>query len=194
MEYYLPWTFGREDEPVKTLFDAPTLANDYSIDTFELQSMIDWLFACLREGIYADENTGLPLSKIGTREFLEKLLHAVTGMEAGELDLFAERIFNMQRLIRVREGHSIPENDYPPEFNFTELLFQNIHSAEMNIPGPGAKPVSATGNKLDLQKFRAMLQEYYELRGWNKQTGLPTAQTLSELGMDDLISFVPTGG
>jgi aldehyde:ferredoxin oxidoreductase len=34
MEYYLPWLYGKDDEPIETLFDAPTLANDYSIDTF----------------------------------------------------------------------------------------------------------------------------------------------------------------
>jgi len=50
MEYYLPWVYGHEDEPIKTLFDAPTLANDYSIGTFELQSMVEWLYACYKAG------------------------------------------------------------------------------------------------------------------------------------------------
>jgi len=58
MEYYLPWVYDREDEPLKTLFDAPTLANDYSIGTFELQSMIEWLYACYKSGSLTEEETG----------------------------------------------------------------------------------------------------------------------------------------
>ncbi len=353
MEYYLPWTFGRDDEPLKTLFDAPTLANDYSIGTFELQYMVDWLYACYRSGALTEAETGLPLSKIGTREFLEKLLAmiahregfgdilaegmirardrvspraqaeyfnsvapigqqdgvpprvfiphallyafenrmhpisvhemgyvnipwsmyqndpasspvspevyckiaeafwgsavaadqttyegkavaarniqnrtylrdslglcdfvwpityslstpgyvgdpalegeiftAVTGIPAGELAAYAERIFNMQRLIMVREGHRIPEDDYPPDFNFTEPLRTDVHGATMLMPGPGGRARDATGNKLDRDKYTAMLREFYRLRGWDETTGLPTAATLKALGMEDLTGVV----
>ena len=40
MEYYLPWRYGREDEPVDTLFDSPTLANDYCLDTNDIARII----------------------------------------------------------------------------------------------------------------------------------------------------------
>ena len=78
MEYYLPWRYDRDDESVETFFDAPTLANDYGIETFELQSIIDWLYSCEKAGALSAEETGLPLSKIGSKEFLEKLLHDIT--------------------------------------------------------------------------------------------------------------------
>ena len=350
MEYYLPWMFGHEDEPIKTVFDSPTLANDYSIGTFELQSMIEWLYSCYKAGVLTEAETGLPLSKIGTREFLEKLLHAiahregfgdilaegmmrvrdkvskkardlfinsvapigqhdgvpprafiahallypfenrmhpitvhemayvrmpwmmyqedpklspispkiflkiarlfwgseaaadqttyegkamaarniqnrtylrdslglcdfvwpityslttedgvgdpdlegrifnaVTGIDTSELSKYAERIFNMQRIIMVREGHRIPEDDYPPEFNFTEPLVFGVHGGKMIMPGPGAKPVDMTGNVLDRDKFAGMLKEYYKLRGWDDKTGMPTKETLVSLGMEDVV-------
>jgi aldehyde:ferredoxin oxidoreductase len=353
MEYYLPWVYGREDEPVRTLFDAPTLANDYSIGTFELQSMVEWLYACYKAGALTEAETGLPLSRIGTREFLEKLLsmiahregfgdilaggmmrvrekvsaearalfyhsvapigmhdgvpprayiahallypfenrmhpisvhemgyvrmpwtmhqadpesspitpevylkiakafwgseaaadqttyegkamaarniqnrtylrdslglcdfvwpityslskpdhmgdpdlegrifNAVTGIDAAELGPYAERIFNMQRLIRVREGHRVPEDDFPPKFNFTEPLTLGPHGGKMIMPGPGARPVDMTGNVLDRDKFTGMLKEYYQLRGWDEKTGLPTKETLTALGMEDLIKAI----
>jgi aldehyde:ferredoxin oxidoreductase len=349
MEYYLPWLYGHEDEPLKTLFDAPTLANEYSIDTFELQAMVEWLYQCYQSSALTEAETSLPLSKIGTREFLEKLLYliahregfgdilaegmmrvrdrvsdkararfynniapigmhdgvpprafiahallypfetrmhpitvhemgyarmpwlmyqddpksspvspesflkiarlfwgseaaadqttyegkaiaarniqnrtylrdslglcdfvwpitysysttdgvgdpalegnifnAVTGIPASELPIFAERIFNMQRLIRVREGHRVPRDDYPPEFNFTEPLAFGVHGGKMVMPGPGARPVDMTGNMLDREKFKRMLKEYYALRGWDEKTGLPTEKTLTALGMADL--------
>ena len=349
MEYYLPWVYGREDEPIKTVFDAPTLANEYCIDTFELQSMVEWLYQCHKSGALTEAETGLPLSKIGTREFLEKLLYkiahrkgfgdilaegmmrvrdkvsekakvmfynnvapigmqdgvpprafiahallypfetrmhpisvhemgylrmpwsmyqadpksspispksylkiarlfwgseaaadqttyegkamaarniqnrtylrdslglcdfvwpitysysisdgvgdpdlegeiftAVTGIPASELGTYAERIFNMQRLIRVREGHKVPQDDFPPEFNFTEPLVFGVHGGKMIMPGPEAQPVDMTGNKLDREKFKGILKEYYKLRGWDEKTGLPTKKTLAVLGMKDL--------
>lgn len=81
MEFYLPWMYGHEDEPLQTLFDAPTLTNDYSIDTFELQHMVEWLHRCYQAGALTEQETGLPLAKIGTREFLEKLLYAIAHRE-----------------------------------------------------------------------------------------------------------------
>ncbi|HJX12516.1 MAG TPA: aldehyde ferredoxin oxidoreductase C-terminal domain-containing protein, partial [Dehalococcoidales bacterium] len=99
MEYYLPWRYGRDDEPVDTVFDSPTLANDLSIGTFELQSICDWLYACLKAGVLTDEDIGLPLSRIGTREFLEKLLHAIAHRR-GFGDILAEGL--------VRAGEKVP--------------------------------------------------------------------------------------
>lgn len=92
MEYYLPWRYDRDDEPVDTFFDAPTLANDYSISTFELQSVVDWLYACHRSGCLTEQETGLPLSRIGTREFLERLLRSIAYRE-GFGDLLAEGLW-----------------------------------------------------------------------------------------------------
>jgi aldehyde:ferredoxin oxidoreductase len=89
MEYYLPWRYSREDEPVDTFFDAPTLANDYSICTFELRNMVDWLYACGQSQSLTEEDTGLPLSRIGTREFLVTLLRTIA-YRKGFGDILAE--------------------------------------------------------------------------------------------------------
>jgi aldehyde:ferredoxin oxidoreductase len=89
MEYYMPWIYGREDEPVETFFDAPVLANDYSVCTFELRNMLRWFDACYKAGTLTEELTGLPLSKIGTREFLEKLIFSIARRQ-GFGDILAE--------------------------------------------------------------------------------------------------------
>jgi aldehyde:ferredoxin oxidoreductase len=98
MEYYLPWRYDRENEPIETLFDAPTLANDYSVCTFELQSMIDWLYACYQAGVITEAETGLPLAKIGTYEFLDKLLHAIAYRE-GFGDILAEGLMRAKERV-----------------------------------------------------------------------------------------------
>ncbi|MFC1971514.1 aldehyde ferredoxin oxidoreductase N-terminal domain-containing protein [Chloroflexota bacterium] len=352
VEYYLPWRFSREDEPVETFFDAPVLANDYSIGTFELQAMIDWLYACCQSGCLKEQEIGLPLSIIGTREFLEKLLHsiayregfgdilaeglaralekvsdkarsmidhdiapvgrhdlappramvahaliypmeprvhqgiiheisrlnvawnlnqqdsslspvtskvvhdvaktfwgseeagdlssydgkalaalkvqnrtyikdslglcdcgwpityslttpdyvgnpdleanifsAVTGISGANIEKCGEIIANLQRVIMLREGRKVPEADFPPEFNFTEPLqttFYVVGSRKLMVPGSGEEGVDVTGNTLDRDKFTSMLKEYYRLRGWDEDTGIPRRETLTTLGLDEL--------
>jgi len=57
---------------------------------------------------------------------------------------------------------------------------------QMIVPGPGEEPVNATGNTLDRERFKSMLKEYYRLRGWDEETGLPRADTLAALGLDDV--------
>ena len=86
IEYYLPWLYGHDDEPIETLFHAPEMANDYALETFELENIVRWLFACYEAGALSEKETGLPLSKIGTMEFLNKLLHDICYREGfGEL-------------------------------------------------------------------------------------------------------------
>jgi aldehyde:ferredoxin oxidoreductase len=101
MEYYLPWKYGQEGEPVETFFAAPAMANDYSIDTFELQSMIDWLYDCHLSGSLTEKETGLPLSRIGTREFLQKLLESIAYRE-GFGDILAEGLVRASEKVSDR--------------------------------------------------------------------------------------------
>jgi aldehyde:ferredoxin oxidoreductase len=89
MEYYLPWRYGLEDEPIDTLFDAPTLPNDYSVDTNDLAAIIGWLYSCYQSGVLTENETDLPLSRIGSREFLDKLCHSIAYRE-GFSDILAE--------------------------------------------------------------------------------------------------------
>jgi aldehyde:ferredoxin oxidoreductase len=112
MEYYLPWTFGREDEPLKTFFDAPTLANEYCIDTFELQNMVDWLYACYRAGVLTEAETGLPLAEIGNRNFLEKLLNMIARRE-GFGDILAEGMMRVRDVVSPEAAALFPRSTAP---------------------------------------------------------------------------------
>ena len=43
---------------------------------------------------------------------------------------------------------------------------------------------------LDREKFEQMKDEYYEIRGWDKETGIPTREKLVELGLEDVAEEV----
>ena len=57
----------------RLLTEANKLCDDYGFDTFVIQPMINWLIRCYKAGILSDSNTGLPLSKMGSGEFIESL-------------------------------------------------------------------------------------------------------------------------
>lgn len=99
-----------------------------------------------------------------------KLLERVTGLKYTEAQLMemGERIYTLERMFLVREGIS-RKDDTLPERYFTE-------------PTPlGLEAVR--GRVIDRAKFEHMLDEYYELHGWDSD-GRPLPKTLSKLGLD----------
>jgi aldehyde:ferredoxin oxidoreductase len=121
---------------------------------------------------------------MGDPDIEAKLVTAVTGIPGEKLDEYGERVYNLQRLILLREGRQTPAADYPMEFNFTEPL-QGMAGMGIMVPGPGKSAVDMVGNKLNKAKFNVMLKEYYRLRGWDEATGVPLAKTLVRLGLTE---------
>ena len=70
-------------------FEATNLCDDYGVDTHAIETMIMWLSRCYQAKLLSDEQTGLPLSQIGSKEFIETLLRKISHRE-GFGDLLAE--------------------------------------------------------------------------------------------------------
>ena len=86
-------------------------------------------------------------------------------------------------------GRKVPAADYPLEYNFTEP-WGGSGTHGMLVPGPGDAVVDMAGNRLDRTRFTKMLKEYYRLRGWDDETGIPSAETLGSLGLEDVASAI----
>jgi aldehyde:ferredoxin oxidoreductase len=56
---------------------ATQLCDAYGLDTIVMQPLIDFLLECYKEGIITEAASGLPLSKIGSLEFIEILIHQI---------------------------------------------------------------------------------------------------------------------
>ena len=74
---------------METAVDATGICNDLSICTMEMSNIIQWLEACYKSGYLTDEQTGLDISKLGTREFFENLANMIARRE-GFGDILAE--------------------------------------------------------------------------------------------------------
>ncbi|MCJ7522493.1 MAG: hypothetical protein MUP21_09800, partial [Dehalococcoidia bacterium] len=58
-------------------FFANMLCNEYGVDTHQVDVMMQWLAKCHKAGILTDEDTGIPLSKQGSLEFIETLVRKI---------------------------------------------------------------------------------------------------------------------
>ncbi|MFC1962529.1 aldehyde ferredoxin oxidoreductase family protein [Chloroflexota bacterium] len=97
------------------------------------------------------------------------LVNAAAGLEMSpdEIEACGERLINIERLFNLREG-LVRGNDTVPERYYQE---------DSTSFGP------LGGARIHRDKFHQMLDEYYELHGWDRQ-GVPAGETLSESSLD----------
>ncbi|UCF91467.1 MAG: hypothetical protein JSW39_24875, partial [Desulfobacterales bacterium] len=62
-------------------YQATKLCDDYGIDTRAIETMMMWLSRCSKANVLNDAEAGLPLSKMGSLEFIETLLHKIASRE-----------------------------------------------------------------------------------------------------------------
>ncbi|MBI4333562.1 MAG: aldehyde ferredoxin oxidoreductase family protein [Chloroflexi bacterium] len=100
-----------------------------------------------------------------------KLLSACTGWDTSPQEIMktGERIFTLFKAYTVRQGFTRKDDSWPDRF-FTEPMPEG--------PSKGAILSRETIDKL--------LDEYYDLRGWDRATGVPTYEKLMELGLGDV--------
>jgi len=99
-----------------------------------------------------------------------RLFSSLTGIDlsGGEMIRAGERIWNLQKLFNLRHGEKPVDADYPPRF-----YEQPVEA------GPAA------GRRLDREKVKNVLREYYLARGWDGRTGVPGREKLAELDLLD---------
>ena len=90
-------------------------------------------------------------------------------MSSEELMRMGERITNMGKVLNILYAGFGRKDDYPPE----RLMEEPIKT------GP------YKGERLEKQKWEKMLDEYYELHGWDTN-GWPTARTLRQLELKEM--------
>jgi aldehyde:ferredoxin oxidoreductase len=133
---------------------------EYAIGTQHTTTLQDSMCVCrMTEGIYG-------LWEI-TNEHLNTV-NIVTGMglTLEEITKCAERIVNLERAFNCREGFNREMDILSPRF--------------MTEPIPEGPSKGMYYPKEELEKLK---DKYYDLRGWDKKTGIPTKKKLEELGL-----------
>jgi aldehyde:ferredoxin oxidoreductase len=83
---YQPWAEQYYGDWNDVPFQATKLCDNYGLDTIETDLIISWLNECYKAGILTDENTGIPLSKVGSEEYIKTLTRKISMREGfGEI-------------------------------------------------------------------------------------------------------------
>ena len=90
--------------------------------------------------------------------------------DSTRLAALAERVYTLTRCYNVREGVRRKDDNLPPRF-----LYESLPD------GPGK------GKIIGDETLKRMLDEYYDLRGWDRRTGIPTPETIQRLGLQEII-------
>jgi aldehyde:ferredoxin oxidoreductase len=132
---------------------------------------------------------------VGDPTLESKVFRLVTGRDIDEAGLYhiGDRIFNLQRAVLTREGHSGRQSDALVESDFTVPITFAPDNPECLVPGKGGEIISCKGRMVNREKFTKMLGEYYELRGW-ESGGLQTTQMLVGLGLGDIAESMAKRG
>jgi len=101
-------------------------------------------------------------------EFYPEIVAAATGrvIQWDEMVTLGERIWNLEKLFNLKAG---------------------LTRADDKLPGKCFEPVlgkTSQASVMEEEKFEAMLDEYYSLRGWDSE-GIPGMKKLDELGIAD---------
>jgi aldehyde:ferredoxin oxidoreductase len=80
----------------------------------------------------------------------------------------------MTRVFNLREGFTVADDWLPPR------MFQPATS------GPLSNTV------VDKEALKAARSLFYAMMGWNRDTGIPTADTLGELDISWVEQYLPT--
>lgn len=139
----------------------------YIVDVQRMTTIGDSLIHCrMTEGI---------LGLTGVSEDHAKIANLATGMNLSVDDLvtIADRIYTVERAFNIREGESRASDTLPYRF--------------MNEPIPEGPN---KGRCIPQDVLDKLLDETYEKRGWNKETGYPEKETLERLGLKSLIDDI----
>jgi len=111
-----------------------------------------------------------------TPEELARLYSHATGIRTSEKELMktGERIHNVEKMFNVSHAGFSRGEDYPPR----RLMEEPIKSGPLK------------GEQLKQGDWDKMLDEYYNLHGWDQYTSWPTKNKLEELNLPECIAIL----
>lgn len=110
-----------------------------------------------------------------TKEELVQIVNAVTGWETTGFELMktGQRILTMARVFNLKEGFTAADDWLPPR------MFQPATCGPLS---------NTTVDEKGLKKARSI---FYAMMGWDRETGIPTTDTLGELDIAWIGQYLP---
>jgi len=138
-----------------------------------LKSVVDTLGLCYFTSKWVD------LKFLGPEEYAD-LLSAATGMtfSGDALMSVGRKVHNIEKAFNTLHAGFGVEDDYPPPRFFEEPVKSGPYK----------------GALFTRHEWQGMLEEYYDLHGWDPKTGLQTEAVLRELGLSSVLKKLKDAG
>jgi aldehyde:ferredoxin oxidoreductase len=168
--FYLPMALEFYLEENDVPFHATKLCDDFGLDTWALQSTIEWLVRCHEAGIISEEDVGLPMSKVGSLEFIQTLVKMISCREgfgdilAGGLERAAKE-FGEKGMLQIKHT-----NAYDPRLYITNaLLFpfeprepiQQIHEVGLTLAQWASWAKGVEGAHISSEVLRGIARRFW---------------------------------
>ena len=161
--------------PKNASFEAHTYEDKPQYVTWQLltKEMEDMLGICVYVGTWSGAYALEPSDYVD-------LVNSAMGTDLSEEGLFyaGRRSYNLEKAFNTLHAKFDRKDDYPPE----RFMKEPVKS------GP------YKGFRCEKEKFDRMLDEFYQLLGWDKETGLQTQRSLKELKMEKVAAKLESAG
>jgi aldehyde:ferredoxin oxidoreductase len=146
---------------------------EWVMETEDFSSLIDSLIICrFIRGVWKWKG----IESFNERYAgLAELYWLVTGFQVDLNDMrkAGERITNLKKLFNIREGWKREDDTLPPR-----IMYDPIPS------GP------QKGLRITPEELESFLNRYYKARGWDMETGIPTIEKMTELGLAEIATKI----
>jgi aldehyde:ferredoxin oxidoreductase len=128
--FYQQWAcryYGGQNEAA---FHANRICNEYGLDTWFVEQALAWLYRCHRAGIAVEERLGLPMSKLGSVEFIDGLVKMIA-LRQGFGDVLARGLAQAAGALGGQAPSLIKHPDpYEPRLYLTTALLWAMEPRE----------------------------------------------------------------
>ena len=178
-----PMTGMMKIPPEKSLavFNTPYAGEQH---TYRGKADVVYYYECLKGivdsvGLCYFTSKWTDVDFMGPEDYAE-LLNAATGKSyLGEsLMHIGRKIHNIEKAFNTLHGGFSKEDDFPPKRFMVEPV----------------KTGPFKGSLFKHADWQTMLEEYYTLHGWDKQTGLQSESTLKALGLESVVEKLRNAG
>lgn len=123
--------------------------------------------------------------------WLAELFCSATGIEKShdELMHIAERVWNLAKVVNLREGFDRKDDQLPDRF-IDEPLVANLEAGKKEF----FLSDYARSHRITREELNSLLDGYYEERGWDLEKGWPTRTKLVEAGLVEVADDLAKGG
>jgi aldehyde:ferredoxin oxidoreductase len=130
-----------------------------------IKEIEDMIGMCVYMGPWAGSRA------LGVSDYVA-LLNSGLGLDLDEEDILqtGKRSYNLEKAFNTLHTNLSRQDDFPPRRYMEEPVKSGPYK----------------GYRCERERWDEMLDEFYELQGWDKETGFQTRKGLAELGMEDV--------